>query len=44
MKALTEPGCAGPRYNQLAPDVKKAAFSVEEDAILIKVCDHPSGR
>ncbi len=35
--ALTESGCAGPRCNQLSPDVKKVAFSEEEDAILVKV-------
>lgn len=28
----------GPRYNQLSPDVKKEAFSPEEDSVIIKVC------
>jgi len=32
-----EAGCAGPRCNQLSPDVKRAAFSAEEDAIIFKV-------
>jgi len=44
LSSLLSRGCAGPRYNQLSPDVKKVAFSVEEDAMLIKVGDNPSGR
>jgi len=32
-----EAGCPGPRCNQLSPDVKRAAFSGEEDAVVVKV-------
>jgi len=37
------PSCSGARCNQLSPDVRKAAFSAEEDKVILKVCSRPCG-